>query len=87
MTDVKANFSSKYDDVSCIWCPNLAQTDCHLIECSKIIENCPELNGDNETEYQDLFDDIDSQVRAIKIFKAVFKTKEKLEESVNLNCS
>ena len=82
MTSVKVNFSKMYEDTNCDLCESEAiQTDTHLLECSIIIERCPELETDNETEYEDLFSDLEKQTRATKIFKAIFETKEKLEEA------
>ena len=56
------------------------QTDWHLLDCPKIIQVFPKLNNDNQTEYQDIFGNIDEQKSAIKIFAEIFKTKEKIEE-------
>ena len=84
MTNVKSNFSSIYEDEECNLCEeNQLQNDCHLLECPAIIEKCNELACDNETEYQDLFDNIQSQMRAVKIFLAIFKTKQLIEEEEN----
>ena len=47
---------------------------------SSIIDNCPELANNNETEYQDLFGSIKLQVKAVKLFMAIFKTKQGIEE-------
>ena len=81
MTDVRANFSSKYENINCNLCDlQEPQTDWHLLECPKIVQLCSKLNNDNQTEYQDLLENLDSQMRAIKIFEAIFKTKEKIEE-------
>ena len=81
MTNVRSNFSSKYENINCNICGGQEpQTDYHLLECPKIIHLCSKLDNDNETEYQDIFDNIDSQVRAVKLFESVFKTKEKLED-------
>ena len=57
MTYVKANFSKMYDgDTNCDLCKmNISQTDSHMLECSKMIEKCPELDRDFETEYGDIF--------------------------------
>ena len=83
--EVRANFSSQYVDTNCDLC-NIsdAQTHCHLLECPTIIESCTKLNEDIKTEYEDIFEDGESQVRAIKLYEAVFKTKEKLEENNNI---
>ena len=59
---------------------NQVQNDIHLLECETIIDNCPELANNNETEYQDLFDSIELQVKAVKLFMAIYKTKQGIEE-------
>ena len=56
------------------------KSDSHLLECLTIINNCPELKNDVETEYQDLFDSMQSQIKAVKIFMAIFKIKQEIEE-------
>ena len=83
MTNVKANFSKMYDDnTNCDLCRmNISQTDSHLLECSKMIEKCPQLERDCETEYEDIFRDELSQLRAAKLFRTIFKTKEEIEEN------
>ena len=82
MTGVKANFPTKFEDIICDLCPlNIVETDSHLLDCPKLIENCSQLNKDIETEYPDIFNEIESQIRAIKIYKAVFESKEKIEET------
>ena len=82
MTNVKANFSKMYENITCDLCDSdVPQTDSHLLECSLMIEKCSELENDIETEYEDLFGDIESQMRATHIFKALFEAKEKLTEN------
>ena len=81
MTNVKANFSTMYEDYYCNLCAQYqVQNDSHLLECSTIIDNCPELANNNETEYEDLFDSVQTQNKAVKLFMAIFKTKQDLEE-------
>ena len=79
MTEVKANFSSMFDYINCNNCDmNVPESDSHLLECSKIIENCSSLYEDHETEYLDIFGDIESQVGATKLYMKIFEAKEKL---------
>ena len=82
MTNVKGNFSGMFTDVICDLCDeNTPQTDYHLLECLKIVDMCPELCDDNSVEYEDIYRDIDSQIQAVKIYKAIYKIKERLEAS------
>ena len=50
MTPVKANFSSMYEDTTCKNCDlNVPQSDSHLLECTKMIEECQALYDDDKT--------------------------------------
>ena len=81
MTKVKANFSSMYEDINCKKCQmNTPESDAHLLDCSKIIENCPTLFNNFETEYLDIFGDIEKQVCATKLYMKVFKVMEKFNK-------
>ena len=53
--------------VNCKKCQmNTPESDAHLLDCSNIIENCPLLFNNFETEYMDIFGDITKQVCATK---------------------
>ena len=80
-TESLANFKTMHGDISCKLCElDIPQTDKHLLECSKIIENCPRLYNNINTEYEDIFSDIDKQKDAVLLYKEVFKTKMDLGE-------
>ena len=80
MTPVKSNFKSMFVDINCELCGlEIPQSDLHLLECSKLIEKCRVLNVDSETEYMDIFTDLNHQIRATRVYAAIFDTKEKLE--------
>ena len=81
MTDVKSNFKSMYSDISCNFCDNgEPQTDAHLLDCDYFIDACPELNEDNTVKHEDIFMNIDAQVRVTKIYKHIFEIKAKQEQ-------
>ena len=83
MTNVKSNFSSMYTDVNCDICDeNVPQTDSHLLDCIKILNMCQELRDDNTIEYEDIYGSIEVQMKAVNIYKAIFKIKEKIEETL-----
>ena len=83
MTNVKSNFSSMYTDVNCEMCDeNVPQTDSHLLDCIKILNMCQELRDDNTIEYEDIYGSIEVQMKAVNIYKAIFKIKEKIEETL-----
>ena len=81
MTDVKSNLKSMHSDISCNFCDNSEpQTDSHLLDCHYFIDACPQLNDDNSVEHEDIFMNIDAQVRVTKIYKHIFEIKAKQEE-------
>ena len=55
------------------------QTDSHLLDCTKIIQNCPDLANNYSVEYEDIFSDSESQLMITKIFKQIFDIKFKLD--------
>ena len=80
MTPVKENFNSMYNNTDCGNCQtNVPESDSHLLECDKIIENCKSLQEDYETEYTDIFGTIEDQVRATKLYDDIFQVKKKLD--------
>ena len=83
MTNVKSNFSSMYIDINCDMCDeNVPQTDAHLLDCMKILNMCQELRDNNSIEYEDIYGSIELQKTAVNIYKAIYKAKEKIEETV-----
>ena len=67
MINVKANFSSIYENISCEICDdNEPQTQEHLLYCKEIINNCPILYNDRNTEYHDLFEATKTQLNCTK---------------------
>ena len=71
-----------YTDVNCDICDeNVPQTDSHLLDCIKILNMCQELRDDNAIEYEDIYGSIEVQIKAVNIYKDIFKIKEKIEEA------
>jgi hypothetical protein len=80
-TNSRANFRSMHENTMCNLCEaNVDQTDFHLIDCSKIIQNCQQLHNDVETEYEDLFAHSEKQLKATRLYMGIFEAKEKLEQ-------
>ena len=77
MIDVKTNFKNMYLDTQFNFC-NEEETQNHLMECRSIIENCPELYNDVQLEYEDIYGSEDSQLRMVKLYSIILKTREKL---------
>ena len=81
MTNVKVNFSSNFQDLTCNLCTSkFLQSDYHLLECETILQNCPKLSNDEISEYEDIFGDVSMQLSITKLYSAVFETKTLLEE-------
>ena len=81
MDDVKLNFSSMYNDTTCDLCTEgVPQDTAHLLVCRTLIDNCPALYDDIDTEYSQIFSGVDEQLTATRLFQKVFKTKKLLSE-------
>ena len=82
MTEVKENFSSMYQDLNCNLCnDDVIQSDNHLLQCSKIIEECSELIRNNVLAHKQIFsNDVNKQLSITKLYSKVFKTKTLLEQ-------
>ena len=84
MTNVKENFKTMHEDLHCNLCDEgFIQTDAHLLDCKAILENCPILSNDMDTEYEDIFSDSDTQLKVVQIYKEVFETKLFLDEQLD----
>ena len=84
MVNVKSNFPSQYDDMSCGLCgQNESQTQEHLLNCSQLISNCPQLYNNRVVQYSDIFQGVNKQLRCMQLFVNIMKVKEKLEEKSN----
>ena len=81
-TESKDNFRTMYGDASCNLCSsNIPQSDRHLLDCVKILENCPSLYNNINTEHKDIFGDVERQKEAAALYREVFATKQLLEEN------
>ena len=79
MVDVKSNFSNGVDDISCDLCfKDEPQTQQHLLVCTEIMNNCPELVLNNVVVYDDLFKKSSLQLECVRLFTKVLETKQKL---------
>ena len=81
MTNVKCNFSSMYQDLTCNLCKSESlQSDFHLLECEKLLQKCSQLSNDVSSEYEDIFGSSSEQLSITKLFSSIFDTKSLLEE-------
>ena len=81
MVDVKVNFKKQYLDTKCNFCDQ-EETQSHLMECSKILQNCQELYNDVEVDYEDMNKSCSLQLKMVKLFKKALSTREKLLSDV-----
>ena len=75
--DIKGNFSTQYkDDIACSLCK--VQVDCqeHLLSCDELTTR---VNIPKDIDYLDLFKSTDKQLRIVKIFKQLLRTRETLK--------
>ena len=49
------------------------------ISCPKIFRNCPKLQSNSDINFEDVFKNVEVQLRATHVIMAVFETKVKLE--------
>ena len=82
MTSSMANFRTMYGNIICNLCDKEEQTDAHLLDCSAIIKNCPELANNCDAEYQDIFGTTEEQLKITRLYTEVFKIKVKLEDNI-----
>ena len=78
MTEIKNNFRNKYSDQICPLCKSEEDNQYHLINCQRILENCPDLAENINIEYEDIFANGSKQMEAAILFSKVWKTREKL---------
>ena len=79
MVPVKANFSASFkDNLQCDMCgdKNSEESQMHLLHCNYLI-NHPELILDIQTiKYDDIFKDLQSQIRAIKVWRKIMSVRK-----------
>ena len=82
MTDVKGNFKTMHTNIDCNLCfKGMLQTDAHLLDCTKILENCSSLA--DEVEYKDIFGNVEKQLKITQISKTFFEVKLILDEQIS----
>ena len=82
MTKTKLNYRTMHADLSCNLCyEDIQQSDSHLLDCDRLIQECGELANNTSVEYEDIFGDESQQVQAIRLFSKVFDTKSRIEDN------
>ena len=79
MTQLKGNFSNAHkDNLQCELCreENSIETQMHLLVCNVLV-NHPDLQIPIKTmKYDDIYQDLSSQVKAIKVWKKIFSIRK-----------
>ena len=78
MINVKGNFKGAYSNLVCDLCNKDEESQIHLLSCCTLLRECKDLYDDNEVEYEDIFSDIEKQLRAVNLFQKVLAVREKL---------
>ena len=78
MANFKMNFKEMNYDKICDLCRKEEDTGQHSLECTILIEKCPELYNDRIVKFEDIFGKIEKQVRAIKLLEKVLQERDKL---------
>ena len=78
MTQLKANFSSMHkNNMQCDLCQeeDSIESQTHLLQCS-FLTNHEDLKHDIKTiKYEDIYDNLDAQVKAVKVWSKIMKTR------------
>ena len=48
------------------------------MECKILMENCQELYNDIEVEYEDIYGNEAAQLKMVKLYSIILKTREKM---------
>ena len=73
MIDVKKNFPNKYgDDIACRTCKVQVESQEHLLKCEEIKKR---VEIPEALEYEDIFDDVEKQLEAVKVYREVLRTR------------
>ena len=86
VNQLKCNYKTKYaNNMSCSLCLSDEQeSELHLLRCEAIVSE-PEIKDDiNLIEYTDIFSDIRKQIRAVKVWKKIFRIRKWKMENIKL---
>ena len=78
-TPNKTHFKGKYkDDLSCTLCndPNTEENLKHLLCCTYLMTDIQLSQGIKEIKYEDIFGNLNEQIRAVKTWSKIFKIYE-----------
>ena len=75
MVPVKANYKNQYkDDLTCLLCnTGSEESQEHIINCPELLNS---IEVDKSIKYEDIFDTLDKQVRAVQYISKIMKVRE-----------
>ena len=75
MNDLKSNFQTKYkNNLNCSLChQNVKESESHLLQCVEIVSE-PDINLEN-IKYSDIYGSLGEQIKAVKLWKKIFKIR------------
>ena len=80
--DVKTNYRNRHQNLQCELCQSGEDdSQLHLLNCQKLIENCETLANNIEVEYEDIFEDIESQAKAVRLLTEILEVRTQLFEN------
>ena len=83
MYHVKSNYKNKYvNNLTCELCKSATCDQPHLMECSKLKKELPELQQNKSVKYVHLFSNDDKIIPAIKLFSSITRKREELIEEL-----
>ena len=84
MSDVKNNYKFKYkNDLNCSLCKKQTiENETHLLNCEVILSECGKLEN---IQYEDVFKNIEKQIKAVKIWRKIFQIKTWKTENSHLS--
>ena len=80
MYNCKANFKNQFkgEFQFCELCKISADSQNHLMECHILVNCVPELRKNIDVKYEDIFKNVDNQVKTIKLLTKVIEVRELL---------
>ena len=79
---MKINYRNRHQNLQCELCQSGEDdSQLHLLNCQKLIENCETLANNIEVEYEDIFEDIESQAKAVRLLTEILEVRTQLFEN------
>ena len=77
MNNLKWNYKSKYkNNLDCSLCrQNVQESEAHLLQCDELTTELRICDEMKEVKYEDIYGSLQEQVRAVKLWKRIFKIR------------